>query len=160
MLNNRFTQVLFLGAALGASFGIAPAQALGGLGTDGARQVLDNCPFPLFFPQKCDPNADVVTPVPPAPANPGLEGSVNFTPLINPGGFILQGTGQTGANGEPLVNIDFVPPEQQGYGQMYTVNAPASSDFRPYLGWAGTIKDLRTTGTNGVPFPSPANPQL
>jgi len=156
-LNNRFTQVLFLGAALGASFGIAPAQAQGGLGTDGAPQVLDRCPSPLAYLRKCDPNADVVTP---APANPGLEGSVNFTPLINPGGFILQGTGQTGENGEPLVNIDFVPPQGQGYGQMYTVNAPASSDFRPYLGWAGTIKDLRTTGTNGVPFPSPANPRI
>jgi len=156
-LNNRFTQVLFLGAALGASFGIAPAQAQGGFGTDGARQVLDRCPEKLPYLQKCDPNADVVTP---APANAGLEGSVNFTPLINPGGFILQGTGQTDANGEPLVNIDFVPPQGQGYGKMYTVNAPATSDFRPYLGWAGKIKDLRTTGTNGVPFPSPTNPRI
>ena len=156
-LNNRFTQVLFLGAALGASFGIAPAQAQGGLGTDGAPQVLDRCPSPVPYLQKCDPNADVVTP---APANAGLEGSVNFTPLINPGGFILQGTGRTDANNEPLVNIDFVPPEQQGYGKMYTVNAPATSDFSPYLGWAGKIKDLRTTGTNGVLFPSPTNPRI
>ena len=157
-LDNRFTQVLFLGAALCASFGIAPAQAQGGFGTDGAQKVLDNCRDDLLTnPGKCDPNAQVLTP---AGANGGLEGSVDFTPLINPGGFILQGTGQTGAGGEPLVNIDFVPPRGQGFGQMYTVNAPATSDFRPFLGWAGTIKDLRTTGTNGVPFPSPANPRI
>jgi hypothetical protein len=158
-LNNRFTQVLVLGAAIGTAFGIAPAHAQGGFGTDGAQQVLDNCPAKLRNPQKCDPNADVVNTVT-SIDNAGLQGSVNFIPAGDPGGFILQGTGQRDDNGEPLINIDFEPPVQQGFGEMFTVNAGSNSDFRAYLGWTGTIKDLRTTGTNGVPFPSPSNPRI
>jgi hypothetical protein len=163
MLNNRFTQVLFLGAALCASLGIAPAQAQTVIPpytpTDGAQQVLDNCPATLTFGQKCDPNAQVVDEASSADTA-GLHGSFNFTPLEAPGGVKLDGTGFTDPSGDPLANIDFLPPEGQNIGQIITINAGVGSDFQAYQGWTGTVKDLRLTGTNGVPFPGPGNPRI
>lgn len=161
-LNNHFSQFVILGVVAGAGLSVAPAQAEvipPFTATDGARIVLDSCPDNLRFLQKCDHNADVVKEAANLDAA-GLEGSVNFVPVSDPGGVILQGTGYEDINGNPLTNIDFEPPAGQNIGRMLTVNAGIGSDFQAYQGWTGTIKDLRLTGTNGVPFPSPSNPRI
>ena len=150
---NNLPQTLILGVVATAALTITPAQAQT---LDGAETVLRNCPSTLRFPQKCDPNAQVVLPTSETGVPAGLQGSVNFVPLGDPGGFILTGSGGTDRNGNPLFDIDFEPPEGQGFGNMFTVNAGIDSDFRAYLGWEGTIQDLtRTLGGNGVPFPAP-----
>lgn len=162
-LNNHFSQFVILGVVAGAGLSVAPAQAQTVIPpftpTDGAQKVLDSCPRTLTFRQKCDPNAQVVMPASSADTA-GLRGSFNFTPLEAPGGVKIQGTGFVDPDGDPLTNLDFLPPEGQGIGQIITINAGVGSDFQAYQGWKGVIKDLRLTGTNGVPFPGPNNPRI
>jgi len=155
-LNNHFSQFVILGVVAGAGLSVAPAQAQTVIPpftpTDGAQKVLDSCPRTLTFRQKCDPNAQVVMPASSADTA-GLRGSFNFTPLEAPGGVKIQGTGFVDPDGDPLTNLDFLPPEGQGIGQIITINAGVGSDFQAYQGWKGEVKDLRLTGTNGVYFP-------
>jgi len=162
-LNNHFSQFVILGVVAGAGLSVAPAQAQTVIPpftpTDGAQQVLDNCPVTLTFGQKCDPNAQVVDEASSADTA-GLRGSFNFTPLEAPGGVKIEGTGFVDPDGDPLTNLDFLPPEGQGVGQIITINAGIGSDFQAYQGWKGVIKDLRLTGTNGVPFPNADNARI
>ncbi|TVQ49889.1 MAG: PEP-CTERM sorting domain-containing protein [Gloeocapsa sp. DLM2.Bin57] len=166
-LNNHFSQAVILGVAASTTLAIAPVQAQTvappPFRGPGAAEALAGCPNDLIFPQKCDPNADVVVEAE-SISTAGLEGTVNFVPLEQPGGVRLEATDFVTPDGAPLTNIDFVPPEREGRGALFTVNTGAGSDFAPFQAWTGPIKDLyipgTTTETAGAPFPNPANPRV
>lgn len=161
-LNNHFSSAVILGIAASTTLALVPAQAEiipAPFRGPGADEALQNCPKNLIFPQKCDPNADVVVKTD-SVSTAGLEGTVNFIPLDQPGGVRLEATPFTDPDLEPLTNIDFVPPDRQGVGALFTVNTGTGSDFAPFQGWIGSIKDLALTGSNGSPFPNPANPRV
>ena len=162
-LNNHFSQAVILGVVASTTLAIAPVQAQAPFRGPGAAEALANCPDDLIFPQKCDPNANVVVETE-SVSTAGLEGTINFVPLEQPGGLRLEATGLTDPDGNPLTNLDFVPPERQGRGSLFSVNTGRGSDFEPFQGWIGQITDLyipgTTTETVGQPIPNPENPRV
>jgi len=168
-LNNHLSSAVILGIAVSTTLAIVPVQAQTvtlpspPFRGPGAEEALLGCPSNLIFPQKCDPNADVVVEAE-SISEAGLEGTVNFIPLEQPGGLRLEATRYRAPNGDPLTNLDFVPPNQQGVGSLFTLNTGAGSDFAPFQGWIGSIKDLAfpeyITGGNASPFPNPDAPRV
>lgn len=164
-----FTVLLGMAASIG--MGINPAEAF----PIGASEILTACqgpPITLLPDGRCDPNADVVRTT--TADFPGLQGNVAFDPQDVPGqlqGLRMQGIGRDGSNGEPLFNIDLIPPVGNGTGLTIQANSSprgGSNDFRGFDKWSGTMKDLvqdppMTTVEPVIPgasVPSPTNPRV
>jgi hypothetical protein len=85
-----------------------------------------------------------------------LTGGVSFRPGDD-GGVILTGTGVTDPDGDPLTDLDFVPPVGGGSGVIVELNSgtPGPNDFEPFEGFSGAIADLTLAQTSSI---TPDNP--
>lgn len=148
-IKQSISLTILLGAAASFGMGTAPVDAF----PIGAPEILTGCagsPTTISVGDKCDPNADVIRDVTdmPLPGLPGLQGNIAFDPQTQPGelqGLRLQGIGRNGSSGEPLFNLDFLPPEGTGEGLTIQANsAPRGgiNDFSGFDLWTGEIKDL------------------
>ncbi|TVQ49890.1 MAG: PEP-CTERM sorting domain-containing protein [Gloeocapsa sp. DLM2.Bin57] len=170
-IKQSISLTVLLGAAASFGMGTAPVEAF----PIGAPEILTNCAGPpptISMGDKCDPNADVVRTS--ATNFLGLQGNIAFDPQEQSEelqGLRLQGIGRDGSSGEPLFNLDFLPPEGTGEGLTIQANsAPRGgiNDFRGFNLWTGTIQDIVQDPPNnpgepvipGSPVPSPINPRV
>jgi hypothetical protein len=94
-----------------------------------------------------------------------LEGRFGINPPTPVGGvetgIVFTGTGIEAPNGNPLTNLDFVPPNQGGFGAVVEINAnPAPNgedDFQPFVGQTGTADDLTVQQLIDVSSSNPLN---
>jgi hypothetical protein len=91
-----------------------------------------------------------------------LDGRFGINPPTIPGvqtGISFTGTGQNDPNGNPLTDLDFVPPSGGGNGAVVEINANpgpgGGNDFVPFIGQTGTAQDLTVADLIGV---SPTTP--